>query len=137
MHNEPFLRFAASLPWCPIKPGFSIKVLHGSQDDDTRALLLRLAPGTRIERHRHGGEVHAVNLRGSRQLDSGEIVGPGDYVYEPPGNVDSWSAIGDEECIVFVTVRGAYEDLDAKGNVTHCSTTRSADGYRRFLEGVR
>jgi hypothetical protein len=57
-----------------------------------RALLLLLEPGTVVPRHRHLGEVHGFNLQGERELiESGaKIVGPGGYVYEPPGNVDSW-----------------------------------------------
>jgi 2,4'-dihydroxyacetophenone dioxygenase len=51
--------------------------------------------------------VYAFNLEGSRELiDSGEVVGPGDYVYEPAGNADSWRVIGDEPCIVFIVTRG-------------------------------
>jgi 2,4'-dihydroxyacetophenone dioxygenase len=57
--------------------------------------LLRLEPGAEIATHRHTGEVHAFNLEGSRQLSSGEIIGPGDYVYEPLGNMDSWKVVGD------------------------------------------
>src|SRR5512140_1262458 len=93
-----------ALPWQPIHPGFSLKLVRGgATDDDTRVLLLRIEPGTVISRHRHGGEIHALNLRGTRRiLDSGEDIGPGGYVYEPPGNVDSWMAIGDEPVIVFL-----------------------------------
>ena len=86
-----------------------MKLLHGElDDDDTRVLLLRLEPGTVIARHRHDGEIHAFNLSGTRDaLDTGEMVGPGGYVYEPPGNVDSWMAVGDEPVIVLVTAHGA------------------------------
>lgn len=85
------MNIAPELPWQPISPGFSLKVVRGGGDDDTRVLLLRVEPGTVIGRHRHGGEVHALQLAGQRELlDTGEVVGPGGYVYEPPGNVDSW-----------------------------------------------
>jgi quercetin dioxygenase-like cupin family protein len=105
-----------SLPWQPLRPGFSTKLLRGGGDDDTRVQLLRLEPGVVIPRHRHTGEVHAWNLAGQRKLlDSGEIIGPGGYVYEPAGNVDSWMAVGDEPLIVFVTVRGAIEYVDEAG----------------------
>jgi quercetin dioxygenase-like cupin family protein len=125
-----------SLPWYPVKPGFSTKLLHGGTDEDTRVQLLRLSPGTVIERHRHEGEVHAWNLRGSRKLlDTGEIIGPGGYVYEPPGNIDSWMAVGEEECIVFVTVRGAIDTFGANGDVAVRNSTASVtESYRRFLE---
>jgi quercetin dioxygenase-like cupin family protein len=134
-HDFPPLRGTEHLPWAEISPGFSLKVLHGDSDRDTRALLLRLEPGTVIRRHRHEGEVHALNLVGRRKiLESGEEIGPGGYVYEPPGNVDSWMAIGEEPVIIFVTVRGALETLDDQGNVTaRSSTATTAEAYRRFL----
>ncbi len=125
-------------PWQPIGPGFSLKLLHGGADEDTRVLLLRVDPGTVIPLHRHAGEVHAYNLAGSRRLlETGALVGPGGYVYEPPGNVDSWMAVGDEPAIVLVTVRGAMETLAEDGAVTAASTTRAiTEAYGRFLEGT-
>ena len=131
----PFLSGTEHLPWADVSPGFSLKLLHGDADRDTRALLLRLEPGTVIQKHRHEGEVHALNLTGQRKLlESGEVIGPGGYVHEPAGNVDSWMAIGDEPVIVFVTVRGAMETLDEQGNVTvRSSTATIAESYRRVL----
>lgn len=125
-----------SLPWQPIAPGFSLKALRAPSDGEARVLLLRLEPGTVIPRHRHSGEVHAFNLAGSRELlDTGERVGPGGFVYEPPGNVDSWRAVGDEPLVVLVVVRGAVEYLDDEGRVLSRSTTGSTgESYRRFRE---
>lgn len=129
---------ASALPWSPISPGFDLKMLYGTRDDDTRALLLRLAPGTAIPRHRHEGETHALNLTGQRQLDTGEIIGPGGYVYEPSGNVDSWCAVGEETLIVFVTVRGALEYLDEAGEViSRWTTGKMAEIYRAYCERLQ
>jgi quercetin dioxygenase-like cupin family protein len=135
MNIERLTHAEGALPWQPVRPGFELKVLHGRTDDETRALLLRLEPGTVIPRHRHEGEVHALNLRGERKLlDTGEVIGPGGYVYEPAGNEDSWMAVGSEPLVIFVTVRGAIESIDDAGNVTRRTTTASmAEGYARFL----
>jgi hypothetical protein len=58
----------------------------------------------------YGGEIHALNLAGRRKiLETGEVIEPGEYVYEPPGNEDSWMAVGDEPLVVFLTARGAIE----------------------------
>jgi 2,4'-dihydroxyacetophenone dioxygenase len=100
-----------ALPWIPLGPGESFKPLHFYPDDRARALLLRLEPGTVVPRHRHLGEVHAFNLSGQRQLDTGEVVGPGGYVYEPVGNVDSWKAVGDEPVIVHIVSFDVMEYL--------------------------
>jgi 2,4'-dihydroxyacetophenone dioxygenase len=128
-----------TLPWQPVSPGFSLKVLRGGGDDDTRVLLLRVEPGTLVPLHRHAGEVHAYNLSGSRVLlETGEVVGPGGYVYEPPGNVDSWMATGDEPAVILVTVRGTMETLGEGGRVTATSTTSSVtESYRRFADQPR
>jgi 2,4'-dihydroxyacetophenone dioxygenase len=123
---------ADAVPWVPLSPGKAFKPLRFMPDDGGFVELLRLQPGEAIPRHRHTGEVHAVNLQGRRELDSGERVGPGDYVYEPPGNVDSWRAVGDETLIVLVVVTGAVEYLDERDNVTQRYTASVLDGiYRR------
>ena len=134
--NTPNIPDAAVLPWMTVSPGFELKVLHGQEDEDTRALLLRLQPGTIVDRHRHTGEVHAITLSGQRKLlDTGEVIGPGGYVYEPPGNEDRWMAIGPEPLLIFVTVRGVIEELDDAGTVTVRMTTGGIAGsYQRFLE---
>jgi 2,4'-dihydroxyacetophenone dioxygenase len=70
--------------------------------------------------------VHAFNLSGTQQiLGTGELVGPGDYVYEPNGNIDSWQAVGRH------TLRRAHQSrrrrglLDADGHVTERSDSAS------------
>ncbi|HEY5938206.1 MAG TPA: 2,4'-dihydroxyacetophenone dioxygenase family protein [Kofleriaceae bacterium] len=123
---------AGALPWVPLAPGFAFKVLRAPSDDDTWVELLRLEPGTVIPRHRHTGEVHAYTLAGHRELiDTGTVVGPGSYVFEPAGNVDSWRAVGDVPLIIFVTVRGAIEYLDDRGEVLRRSTALSAAAHYR------
>jgi len=62
---------------------------------------------------------------------TGEVIGPGDYVYEPAGNVDSWKVVGNTPLIVFVAVTGAVEYLDAHGAVTtRYTASRLLDLYR-------
>jgi 2,4'-dihydroxyacetophenone dioxygenase len=127
---------AASLPWIPLGPGESFKPLRFLPHDRGRVLLLRLDPGVVVPRHRHAGEVHGFNLAGSRQLlESGEIVGPGGYVYEPPGNVDSWMAVGDEPVIVHITAFGPMEYLGPNDEVLRRDTPGSLYAiYAQFCE---
>jgi 2,4'-dihydroxyacetophenone dioxygenase len=122
-----------ALPWVQIAPGFSIKLIRATSDDDVWVELLRVEPGTVIPRHRHTGEIHAYTLAGQRELlDTGEIVGAGSYVYEPAGNHDSWRAVGTVPLLIFVTVQGAIEYLDERGSVIKRSTaTSAAEAYRR------
>jgi quercetin dioxygenase-like cupin family protein len=86
-------------------------------------------------RHRHLGEVHAFNVSGSRELDTGEIIGPGVYVYEPAGNVDSWRAVGDEPVIVHIASFGPMEYLDEHDSVLRRDDEKTLrDIYLRFCE---
>ena len=123
---------ADAAPWVPLSSGKAFKPLRFLRDDRGFVELLRLEPGEQIALHRHTGEVHAFNLQGSRQLCTGEVIGRGGYVYEPPGNVDSWKVIGDTQLVVFVVVTGAVEYLGADGAVTSRYTaSRLLEIYRR------
>jgi len=115
----------ASLPWIPLGNGESFKPLRFYPNDRGRALLLRVEPGKIIPRHRHLGEVHGFTLSGLRQLDTGEIAGPGAYVYEPTGNVDSWTAIGDEPAVIHIISFGAMEYLGDDDQVLRRDTAGS------------
>lgn len=95
--------------------------------------LMRLEPGTKLTLHRHHGEVHGLNLQGQRRLDDGCVIGPGDYVFEPSGNVDSWEAVGDEVLVLHVVVRGDVDYVAADGSVQrHITTADVKAGYQSF-----
>jgi quercetin dioxygenase-like cupin family protein len=123
-----------SLPWVPLGPGEAFKPLRFLSGNRGRVLLLRLEPGCVVPPHRHTGDVHAFNLEGSRELiDNGQIVGPGDYVYEPAGNADTWRAIGDGPCTVFIATRGVMEYLDDRGDVVQRDSTETLrEAYLRY-----
>jgi 2,4'-dihydroxyacetophenone dioxygenase len=93
--------------------------------------LMRLEPGTKLPLHRHHGEVHGLNLQGQRRLDDGRIIGVGDYVFEPTGNVDSWEAVGDEVLVLHVVVRGDVDYVALDGTVQrHITTADVRAGYQ-------
>jgi 2,4'-dihydroxyacetophenone dioxygenase len=105
-----------AMAWIETGPGESFRPLRFEEDGFSD--LIRLEPGAVMPRHRHTGDTHIFNLQGSRELiQTGEIAGPGDYVYEPPGTVDSWRTAGDVPCIVHVKVVGVVEYLDANDQV--------------------
>jgi quercetin dioxygenase-like cupin family protein len=120
LHEYLPARFSntADLPWIPSStPGKSAKPLRFMADERGFVELLRMEPGVVMPLHRHSGEIHAYNLVGSRQLCTGEVIGPGDYVYEPPGNTDWWKIVGDETMIALVVVMGTVEFLGPGGTV--------------------
>ena len=116
------------MPWIPTGPGKSFRPLRFAADGWSE--LMRLEPGSAVALHRHTGEVHAYNVSGTREiLGSGELVGPGGYVYEPAGTVDGWGAVGDEPCVVHIKVTGIIEYLDDNGQViesVNAETQRAA-----------
>ena len=104
------------MPWIATGPGKSFRPLRFAADGWSE--LMRLEPGSAVALHRHTGEVHAFNISGTREiLGTGELVGPGSYVYEPAGTVDGWGAVGDEPCVVHIKVIGTIEYLDDNGQV--------------------
>ncbi|MCQ4164374.1 2,4'-dihydroxyacetophenone dioxygenase family protein [Tahibacter harae] len=109
---------AADTPWVPAGPGKSFKLLRLLPDNTGFVELMRIEPGAGVPLHRHTGPIHAYNLQGTRELCTGERIGPGEYVFEPAGNTDWWRAVGDEPVILFIVVHGAVEYLDAQDRVT-------------------
>jgi quercetin dioxygenase-like cupin family protein len=125
----------AELPWMPsAAPGKAAKLLHVLPGDAGFVELLRMEPGVKMPLHRHAGEVHAWNLSGSRVLCTGETIGPGEYVYEPPGNTDWWQAVGGEPLVVFVVVMGEVAFLGEDGAVlTRVSAATLRRDWEAFL----
>lgn len=108
-------------PWMPLSDGIWARPLCFAGKE--RTLQLKVEPGASVGRHRHTGAVHAFNVRGSRELGNGEVAGPGAYVYEPAGNEDCWRCIGDEPCIVQITLSGRVVYLDEAGEETSFTDT--------------
>ena len=121
---------SGGMPWIPTGPGKSFRPLRFAADGWSE--LMRLEPGSGVPLHRHTGDVHAFNLSGTREiLGTGELVGAGNYVYEPAGTIDAWTAVGDEPCIVHIKVVGDIEYLDDDGQVTE--TTSAATQHAAYL----
>jgi len=121
---------SADFPWIPTGAGKSFRPLHFEPAGWSE--LMRLEPGSSVATHRHTGAVHAYTLSGARQiLGSGELLGPGDFVYEPAGLVDAWQAVGEQPCIVHIQVSGAIEYLDEAGSVI--ATIDSASQHACYL----
>jgi quercetin dioxygenase-like cupin family protein len=123
--------------WVPEGPGKWCRPLRFLSENRGWVELMRMEPGVKLGWHRHSGEVHALNLQGSRKLCTGEIVGPGEYVHERAGNVDAWEAVGDVPLVVFVVVMGTVEYLGKGNTVLQKITTRDRiDAYERYCAEV-
>ncbi|MBT2142799.1 MULTISPECIES: cupin domain-containing protein [unclassified Rhodanobacter] len=136
LHDYLPARFntAAERQWIPsATPGKSSSPLRFFADDRGFVELLRMEPGVVMPLHRHSGEIHAYNLSGTRKLCTGELIGPGGYVYEPPGNTDWWKIVGDETMLALVVVMGTVEFLGPGGVVTgRASASTQLAEYERY-----
>ncbi|HJW04910.1 MAG TPA: cupin domain-containing protein [Rhodanobacter sp.] len=136
LHDYLPARFntAAERQWIPsATPGKSSSPLRFFADDRGFVELLRMEPGVVMPLHRHTGEIHAYNLSGTRKLCTGELIGPGDYVYEPPGSTDWWKIVGDEPMLALVIVMGTVEFLGPGGVVTgRASAGTQRTDYERY-----
>lgn len=131
--NETVLD-TAGLDWIPLETGQAFKPIS-MPDEGPRQLLLRVQPGTVVGLHRHHGDVHSFTISGARVLldPAGHVdVRAGAYVYEPAGTVDSWVAVGDEPCVVHISIDGPMDTLDPEGEVT--SSTGTPELRRIYLE---
>ncbi len=121
--------------WMPMAEGQWIRPLKLLPDLTGYVAQLKLQPGAVIPPHRHTGPVHAFNVEGSRRLHTGELVGPGEYVFEPAGQIDTWEAVGADPLVVLIHVVGDVEYLDANGDVAHrFNAAFIRDAYGRFCE---
>ena len=126
---------AQDMPWIPESPVKSWKPLRFFSDGSGFVELMRMSPGAIMPLHRHTGAIHAFNLEGERVLCTGERIGPGQYVYEPPSNTDWWKVVGDVPLVVMVVVHGEVEFIGADGSVRNrvgASTQLAA--YREYCE---
>ena len=124
---------ADSMPWVPSGPGNAFRPLRfwpGGWSE-----LMRLEPGIEVPLHRHTGPVDVYVLEGHRRLDSGEVLGPGDYQHEPAGTIDAWAATGSRPCVVHLRIEGDIEYLDADGVVTSVvNSATQAAAYRTWCD---
>jgi 2,4'-dihydroxyacetophenone dioxygenase len=120
-----------AMDWIPTGPGTSFRPLRFEASGWTE--LMRLEPGSEVPLHRHSGEVHAYCLTGTREiLGTGEIAGPGSYVYEPGGTLDAWRAIGGEACVLHLKITGTIDYINADGEVT--GTVDAATQSEAYLD---
>ena len=90
--------------------GSHIKVLRIDKETGQQAVLLRMDPGTRYPTHLHPGGEDVYVIDGSVQLGA-DTLGPGDYLYTPPGGIHAvWSKEG---CTMLILVGRPIEFVKA------------------------
>lgn len=115
---EMFLSGALNLDqegvWVPQAPDVWFRPLILNVTEGYYVNLLRVRRAGVLSRHRHLGPVHAFTLRGTwRYLEHDWTAHPGDYVFEPPGEVHTLTVPADcTEMITLFHVTAGYVYLD-------------------------
>lgn len=98
---------AGAAGWQPFVDGVQIKVLH--EHDGMLSYLLKLAPGARLDAHRHPVDEECVVLEGVLKVGSRIEVGPGGYHLARAGSLHA-SISTDTGATIFL--RGAEPHAD-------------------------
>lgn len=122
-------RGSDSQPWVTHESGISSKLLTLFSDNGGWVCLLRLEPGACVPMYRSRGEIHSYILSGCKRIKTnGRLLGSGEYDFEQPGNINSWTAEGNEPLVVLIITLGFIEYLDREGRVVRRETTESKAG---------
>jgi len=108
------------LPFVDLGDGIELQVLHIDIEAGLWVIRNRFAPGARVQRHKHTGEVYAFTLAGSWKYEEyPEVNTAGSYLYEPAGSVHSLTVpdTNTEVTDVWFAITGANLNLDEAGNV--------------------
>jgi quercetin dioxygenase-like cupin family protein len=93
--------FAGDGDWIELKPGvFRKRLMSPRPGDPSRSYLVRMEPGTVLDRHGHRGFEHCYVVAGST-IVGGRRMGPGDYSYAPRGSVHE-AIPTDEGAVLFI-----------------------------------
>ncbi len=106
--------------WVPQAPEVWFRPLILNVSQGYYVNLLRVRRAGILSRHRHLGPVHAVTLRGTwRYLEHDWIANPGDYVFEPPGEIHTLTVPDTcSEMITLFHVTAGYVYLDDGERIT-------------------
>jgi len=72
--------------WVVLSPGIEVKRLHVDFATGNTTSLVRMAPGTSLPRHKHGGAEQFLVLEGDCNVND-ERLGPGDFHCAEAGSV--------------------------------------------------
>lgn len=98
---------AGAAGWQPYGDGVQIKVLH--ENAGILSYLLKLAPGARLEAHRHPVDEECVVLEGLLRVGTQVEVGPGGYHLARAGSLHAGIST---EAGATIFLRGAEPHMD-------------------------
>ena len=108
------------LPFVTIDEGIELQLLQVDIPNGLWVIRNRFAPGSRVQTHKHTGQVFAFTQSGSWKYDEyPEVNTAGSYLFEPAGSVHTLVVpdTNTEVTDVWFAIYGANLNLDADGNV--------------------
>jgi len=112
---------ASKAPWIDCGPGIQIKVLAVDLANHSVQYLARTGAGHNPGVHRHHADASIYVLEGSvKNLTTGCEFGPGDFCFQPSGDVHE-ELVGPDGIVTYISQRGdsdlLIEFLDEAGAV--------------------
>ena len=128
---------SADIPWVPQGSGnVWFKPLRISLEQNRWTNLLKVTRGGVVNRHRHLSEVEGWVLQGRwHYIEHDWTATPGDFVYEPAGDVHTLVAeVEDEDhpMLTLFSIHGDIEYVDENGDRLYLENAESK--LRRYLE---
>ena len=128
---------SADIPWVPQGSGnVWFKPLRISLEQNRWTNLLKVTKGGVVNRHRHLSEVEGWVLQGHwHYVEHDWTAGPGDFVYEPRGDVHTLVAdVADEDhpMLTLFSIHGDIEYVDENGDRLYIENAESK--LRRYLD---
>lgn len=114
----PYPKFhkISDLKWNPwVMDGVEYKLVSVNRRTNGFSIYLRVAPNTIAPVHHHLGSIELLVLEGDITYDGKDIGRPGDYMFEPAGDIHQPRTT--EGCILFCVFEGPIAGLDDDGNV--------------------
>ena len=108
------------LPFVTIDEGIELQLLQVDIPNGLWVIRNRFAPGSRVQTHKHTGQVFAFTQSGSWKYEEyPEVNTAGSYLFEPAGSVHTLVVpeTNTEVTDVWFAIYGANLNLDADGNV--------------------
>lgn len=125
--------------WVPQAEGVWFRPLILSLSGDYFVNLTRVRRAGVLSRHRHGGPVHAITLRGHwHYLEHEWVATEGSYAFEPPGETHTLVVPEDvTEMITLFHVTGNYVYVDPYGKaLDYEDVYTKLESARRHYESV-
>lgn len=128
---------SADIPWVPQGSGnVWFKPLRISLRHNRWVNILKVTRGGVVNRHRHLAEVEGWVLQGRwHYIEHDWSAGPGDFVYEPPGDVHTLVAdVADERTpmLTLFSIHGEIEYVDDDDRSRYVETAETK--LRRYLD---